>query len=192
MAVELNIVVDYSGSGYKDIKFSDIRDVYKEVVAKAEEARIDPLFFKKIVQRMPSIAKMGIERITSKFAHYLENYDSEGGEIRIWMKEIASMDPSLERRIVKKTEEQLEHFGGLVGAQTITTGRDRDKNWVVKLAYKTQYMPDEMSVNEYDEETGIRVTYSSPFSSKDEAMNHGMWLAGVLNVRHIDEDELPK
>lgn len=194
MAIELVVDVQYENAGNKYLAFSDLRDTYKEVVAKAEQDRIDSTFFGQIVRRMPSFGKLAIERVMNKFAHYMEMTDIDGSaKAMFWMKEIASMDSDLERRIKRKSAEMLDNFGSLADVEQVRTGKNKEGKYVVKLIFNTAYEPEKIDAyNEYDKENQIRISTSDAFSNKTEALRAAMWLAGAINIRHVDEDDLPK
>lgn len=193
MAIELVVEVNYEGSGHKHIMFSDLRDTFKEIAAKASEAGIDSEFFKQIVIKMPALTKLGLEQLRAKFEHYFDDVADGNGKISVSMKEIASMDPELERRIVRKAEGMLDNFGALVSAQEVVTGKNAEGKWCVKVVYATDYKPDSGDeYNTYDDEAELRTTRSKPFPNKEYALQHAMFLAGALNIRHVDEDEQVK
>lgn len=193
MPVELAVDVQYANAGHKRITIKDVRDTYREILAKAKEDEVNADFFKQIVRAMPGLIRMAQQRVSDKYSHYFEGTDTDSSEgaVLIWMKEIASMDPSLERRITKKSLEMLGSFAELANLQTVNVGLNTEKQYVVKLVYTTPFKPDDLSLNEYDEEKQLRVTFSEPFSDKQRALNMSLWLAGALNVRQIDEDDLP-
>lgn len=191
MSVDLTVDVRYEGMGNKRIMISDLRDPFREVLNKAEKDGVPISFFKHIVKYMPGLGSLALARVVQKFDHYFAGYDRNGSEALVLdMKEIASMDPDLERRIVRKSVEMLDNFGGLVDAQHVSVGLNADKRYVVKLTYKTE-VDNPAEYNTYDDEKRLRTTVSSDFDNKDQAMYHSMWLAGALNIRHIDEDEMP-
>lgn len=195
MSIELNIETAYEGEGNKRISFSDLRQTYHEIVNKAKEEDVDSSFFTAIVRRMVGMSKASIER-AQYFAHYFEAVDAakSAQTLVVFMKEIASMDPALEIRIRRRLETKLNNFAGLMNISHVQTGKDKDGQWVVKLAHVTSHEPvsDVAAYNTYDNESQERVSWSDPFPTKGQALYHGMWLAGALNVRHVDEDDLPK
>lgn len=196
MNVDINVEVrDPEPGECKLMIFTDIRDTFRVIAEKAKEDDINLDFFKYIVKRMPGFARMAIERITRKYDHYLEkaDFDRDTQAVMIWMKEIASMDTDLECRIKRRSIDMIDNFGAMADVQQVVTGKNAEGKYVVKLVYSTSLRPEKIDVaNQYDEETGLRTSCSEPFPSKDSALYYGMWLAGALNIRHVDEDETVK
>jgi len=191
MSINLNAEVSYSGQGCKRIQFSDLRDCFREIVEKAKDDGVEIGSFKHIVKHMPALGQLALNRVVDKFSHYFEQWDRDGSAtIDVFMKEIASMDPELERRIVRKSIEMLNSFAGMSDMQHVAVGKNQDGSYVVKVAYLTDIDAD-APYTVYDEEKSLRTTMSEAFRDKQPALVLSLWLAGALNVRHIDEDEMP-
>lgn len=189
MTIEVTVNVDYNGHGCKKISLTDMRDTYKEVIAKANDDGVPVDFIKRIVSMCPRLSSIGLEQIRAKYDHYFEGTDVDGAaQIDLWMKEIASMDEDLSRRIIRRSTAICSSLGTLLNATTVVNGLDRNKKPVVKLVYKTDMRPDgDDNYNEYDEEHGIRTTWCDPMPSVNHARHYSLWLAGALNVRQVDE-----
>lgn len=196
MAIELSIETEYEGSGGKRIYFSDLRATYNEIIEKGKADDVDTSFFTFIMRKALGLSKAAVERVNNTFAHYCDDVQAakDASKLLIVMKEIASMDPDLERRIKRRMEQKLNNLAGLMNVNRVIVGKNPEGHWVVKIAVVTEHqpVPDVREFNSFDEETNERITWGEPFQNKEQALYYSMWLAGALNVRHEDEDDLPK
>lgn len=189
MTIEVSVNVDYNGHGCKKITLNDLRDTYKEITAKANDDGVPLDFIKQIISMCPRLSSVALEQIRDKYNHYFEATDVEGaGQVELWMKEIASMDEDLSRRIIRRSTGICNNLASVLNATTVVNGLDQDKKPVVKLVYKTDIRPEsDDPFNSYDEEHGLRTTWCKPMQSVDHARHYSLWLAGALNVRQVDE-----
>jgi len=184
------IVIETSyeeGDAHKRITIKSFIDVFNALRQRCVDDDIDPKFLNEIVSRMPSLSKMVISKLRAKFDHYIEAVKcSEPQEARIWLKEIASMDESISAGIKKRCLEWFDDIGGIADVQYVACCKNPDGESVVKVVYKTEFSPSSER-NEYDDETQIRGTWSQALRSAAHAMEASQWLAGALDVRHVDE-----
>ena len=182
---------EYNGSGCRKIVFGDLRDPYKMLMDKAENDDIPGAFLTQIVKRMSALGAHARELACDLYGHYFEDTDFDGAaSTTVYIKEIASMDESLVSRIRRRLAQRFSNMSELLRVEHVMAAREKDE-WVVKIVYTTELPPKSTDYNRFDEERQERETWSEPMS-REQALLCSMWLAGALNVRHVDQNDLPQ
>ena len=187
-AATIEAKVEYEGPGERrKFWFKDLRDSIRVVISEAEGRRIPSNFIKEIVSKMPKLTKLGNERMVDRYGSYIERTDINDDTVYAMLKEIISMDEQMSKRIQRNMTECFSVFGTLVKAKLVSSCKNEEGKWVVKLTYETQFKPDNFEFNSYDEETGERSTWSKGIDSEQDALFLSQFFAGAINVRHVHD-----
>lgn len=187
-AATIEAKVEYEGpGGNRKFWFKDLRDSIRVVMKEAEGRRIPTEFIKEIVSKMPKLTKLGNERMVNRYGSYIEMSDISDETVYAKLKEIISMDDQMARRIERTMVECFSVFGTLTKAKLVTSCKNSEGKWVVKLTYETEFKPDNFEFNSYDEETGERSTWSKAIDSEEQALFLSQFFAGAINVRHVHD-----
>lgn len=177
-------------SGHTMLNFFDIIRIFTDQKAKLEEAEIPDNAFKEIMSAMPAPSIMCIDRANEKFGHYMYTTDrgkDEDGRmcVKLWMKEIASTDPSLCHKIKDKMLDVYNDFAAVFKLKNLVIGRNPSGEIVLKFVYETQHEKNN-DQNSYDAETKLRTTWSNSYN-ESYIRQIASFLSGEFNVPILDE-----
>lgn len=181
--------VDHNGQ--RLLWFRNLSTPYKVLITNMEEADVAPKGFRDIASNMPNFTRLQLDRLNEMHSHYLDSMDIhddiEKNDKRIHglVKEIASTDPSIVRRVELTTQEVLNDLVKYCKIKKIVRGTNEDGEKAIGLVYQTHRKP-ESRFNQYNEDTQERITWTSEGYRETYLEQLGSFLSGEFNVPFMD------
>lgn len=188
---KLTCTETFTSGGSRLHTIHNVSDIYPDVVKKLEAADLSHEAFFQIMSNAVNPTAMFMERITEKFDHYIadisrDRNDNNDLEVNILFKEIAGLDPELCREVRNKILDIGNDLRKVYKLQSIIIAKDKNGDPCMKFVYKTERRPQDPDYSSYDEETGLRTTWSGGHS-ESYIRQIASFLSGEFNVPITDE-----